>query len=223
MDSLPEYAATLDNSSLAVPLPRSRKIARWISAIFSPPLVSVFAVILMTEFATGRTSYARAAGYAVLAIGLPVLFTLWMMHTGRVSDFHITIRKERTRPMIFMILSGIVSWSYLWFTKEHIDILTVFAGIAVLHMLFLLLVTLRWKISGHASTISGLCVFLIAYLGARALPFLLLIPIVIWARVILRRHTLAQSMAGALTGAIFTLIALYLIFLECQRMGFRCV
>jgi membrane-associated phospholipid phosphatase len=223
IESSPDYTTTLETSPLSMPLRRSRKIARWISAIFSPPLISVFAVFLMTAFTSGKASYGRAAGYAFLAIGLPVLLTLWMMHKGNVSDFHISIHKERTRPMVFMILSAFISWLFLWFTRPGPDILTIFAGIAVLHIIFLFLVTLRWKISGHASAISGLCVFLVAYLGVRGLPFMLLIPLVVWARVMLRRHTLKQTMAGALAGAVFTFLALYIIFLECHRMGFRCV
>ena len=223
LQGMPDYSTTLDTSPISMPLPRSRKIARWISAIFSPPLISVFAVFLMTAFTSGKPSYGRAIGYTLLAIGLPVLLTLWMMHRGIISDFHITIHKERTKPMIFMILSALISWFYLWFTRTGPDLLTVFAGIAVLHIIFLFLVTLRWKISGHASAISGLCVFLVAYLGVRGLPFLLLIPLVVWARVTLRRHTLSQVMAGSLAGAIFTFLALYIIFLECHRMGFRCV
>ncbi len=223
MNGLPDYASTLDPTVLTMPLPRRRRFARWISAIFSPPLVSVYAVILMTEFTSVRSSYGRVAGYMLLAIALPVLYILWMMHQGRVSDFHITIRKERTRPMIVMILSSMTAWLYLWFTRKELDLLTVFAGVAIIHMIFLFIVTLHWKISGHASAISGLCIFVLAYLGVRGLPFMVLIPLVIWARVTLRRHTLGQALTGALAGALFTFIALTIIFLECHRMGFRCV
>ena len=69
-------------------------------------------------------------------------------------------------------------------------------------------ITRYWKISTHALGITAPLVALIAIFGSRPLPFLVLIPIVCWARVYLRAHTPAQVIAGAGLAAVSTYVML---------------
>jgi membrane-associated phospholipid phosphatase len=75
--------------------------------------------------------------------------------------------------------------------------------------LILLLVTLRWKISGHTTAMSSLAMLCWLLIGPAAAPMMLSVPLVAWARVRLRRHTLAQTLAGAALGTL-TSLAFYL-------------
>ena len=58
-------------------------------------------------------------------------------------------------------------------------------------------ITRYWKISTHALGITAPLVALTILYGPQPLPFLVLIPIVCWARVYLKAHTLLQVVAGA--------------------------
>jgi len=89
--------------------------------------------------------------------------------------------------------------------------LLVFGTMGVIQVGFLLLVTLRWKISGHGAAIGSLAVFLWSLYGAAAAPALLAIPLVAWARVRIQRHTIAQTVAGSLAGMCITLAFVLLI------------
>lgn len=76
-------------------------------------------------------------------------------------------------------------------------VLTVVGGIVVLAV-----VSLFWKMSGHASAIACSAVIGVQMLGPAGLLLLPLIPVVGWARVVLGAHTLGQVIAGSLFGGI---------------------
>jgi membrane-associated phospholipid phosphatase len=58
-------------------------------------------------------------------------------------------------------------------------------------------ITRYWKISTHALGITAALVTLTLIYGNQTLPFLVLIPMVCWARVYLKSHTLMQVIAGS--------------------------
>jgi len=71
-------------------------------------------------------------------------------------------------------------------------------------------ITRYWKISTHALGITAPLIALSAIFGSRPLPFLVLIPIVCWARVYLGAHTPAQVIAGVGLSAVSTYVMLRL-------------
>jgi hypothetical protein len=74
--------------------------------------------------------------------------------------------------------------------------------------LFLFFINLYWKISIHTMGIAGpttVLVFVFGYWGAL---LGLLLPPVIWSRVYLKKHTVAQAITGAILGFVLTAIAL---------------
>ena len=58
-------------------------------------------------------------------------------------------------------------------------------------------ITRYWKISTHALGITAPLVALTLLYGRQPLPFLVLIPMVCWARIYLKAHTVMQVVAGA--------------------------
>jgi membrane-associated phospholipid phosphatase len=80
----------------------------------------------------------------------------------------------------------------------------------VLQAALFLLITLRWKISLHSAAASNLAVIGWLTVGLNGLALALIIPVVAWARVHLRRHTLAQTVGGALLGVVVVMTAIWL-------------
>jgi membrane-associated phospholipid phosphatase len=72
-------------------------------------------------------------------------------------------------------------------------------------------ITRYWKISAHAMGITAPMVVLVAHYGAQPFPFLVLIPLVCWARVYLRAHTALQVIAGSALGfaSVYAFFALF--------------
>jgi membrane-associated phospholipid phosphatase len=139
-----------------------------------------------------------------LTVALPVGYIVWKVRRGEITDFHVRVREQRIRPLLLTVAGGLASLTGLWLGHAPTS-LTALAGMGVMQVAFLLLVTMKWKISGHGAAVSSLAVFLCGVYGAAAAPLLLTIPLVAWARLRLRRHTLWQMVCGSLAGAAFTL------------------
>ena len=77
---------------------------------------------------------------------------------------------------------------------------------AAILMGILSLVTLFWKISFHGAAISAAATTTMMMAGSYAWPVVLLVPLVGWARIRLKRHTLRQVIYGSLVGALIALI-----------------
>jgi membrane-associated phospholipid phosphatase len=132
---------------------------------------------------------------------VPLLLLLVLVRLGKVTDHHVSDRKQRA-PVLLMALGSIVAGLLVLEavgTPESVIamVLAVVGGVVVLAG-----VSPFWKISGHAAAISSSAVIAVLMLGPAWLPLLLLIPPVAWSRVVLRAHTMAQVVAGALFGGL---------------------
>jgi hypothetical protein len=145
--------------------------------------------------------------YASLNIAAPVIYLVLLMRAGEVSDFHMKNRRERIKPLRAFLLFSFLSW-LIFLASSAPTLFQVFALIGTLQSAALYLITLRWKISGHGAGVAGFSVLLWGLYGAAAAPAFLFIPIVIWARVSLSRHDLAQTLAGSLLGGAAMFAAL---------------
>jgi membrane-associated phospholipid phosphatase len=67
-------------------------------------------------------------------------------------------------------------------------------------------ITLWWKISVHSAAAAGVATLIWSLIGA-TLPLLAGVVIIAWSRVRLRRHTVAQTIAGAALGFAIFMVA----------------
>jgi hypothetical protein len=219
----------MENTSVlgsSLSLPTGSNSAKWylakgISIVFSPPLLGIVAMaILGLELGT-LSSWVWIIVYAALTMLAPVAFLLHLMRRGEISDFHIRKRSERIKPLTALLLLSFLSW-LIFLAGEAPYLFQVFALIGTLQAMVMLLITLRWKISGHGASAAGFSVLLWGLYGSAAALAFLFIPIVIWARVSLDRHDLSQSLAGAALGASFMLAVFVLMASHCSITGVIC-
>jgi membrane-associated phospholipid phosphatase len=126
-----------------------------------------------------------------------MLYILIGVKSGKFSDVDVSVRSQRTGPFLFSIVSSLAGFfvlSSLHGSKnlESVLLITVISGI------ILMVITFWWKISMHASSLSGAITVLSMLYGKVMLPAFFLIILVSWSRVVLRRHTIAQVTAGTL-------------------------
>ena len=67
-------------------------------------------------------------------------------------------------------------------------------------MVFILLITLQWKISIHLFTFASSIALLFMQFGVIALWLLLLVPVLMWSRIFLKAHNFMQTLVGGLVG-----------------------
>lgn len=201
--------------ALAVPLetikPRHIHFARHVSNILSPAAVSVPLILLVAFYRA--SSAASAFAYAAmtlffLSIG-PFAYILLGVRLGKLSDVDVSKRSERLGPFIFGLTSICLGWSVLTLAHGPNPLIAVLV-ITAISGLIMMLITLWWKISLHASSLAGAVTILTVFYGAIILPAFALLVLVSWSRVVLRRHTLAQVVAGSLAGILLTAIILKL-------------
>jgi len=187
-------------------------MARGVSDVLSPPLMTAVLVALATVLADRRGA-AGAWRWALVEIALGVLLPLahlaWMVHRGLVADIHLPHRAERIRPFLLTAAGTSAAVALAALLGAPAVMVRVFAAILAQTVL-LLLVTLRWQISVHSASAAALAT-LVARLTEAPLPTAIAIAAaaaVGWARVRLDRHTPAQVGAGLALGAVIMGIAL---------------
>jgi membrane-associated phospholipid phosphatase len=188
---------------------RSEKIARWVSDYFSPPVMAAATLLMVAIFAGTSVIWGSIGVFLLVGIGFPTLYVFWLVKKKKVSDFHIPIRSQRIRPMVFMLVTTVISLFLLigLHTPRFVMILSL-AAFGQLIIIFV--ITLKWKISGHAAAVSTFSALCWLFYGSLAGFVFILIPIVIWARLRLKRHTPMQTLAGTVLG-LLTLVAIIFI------------
>jgi membrane-associated phospholipid phosphatase len=178
------------------------RTARWLTEAFQPPVV--VSIQLLASPVT-QPGFPGTMGYGALAAlfvcVLPLFLLLVLVRRGKVTDHHVSDRRQRA-PVLLMALASILA-GLLVLTAAGaphsvvVMVLAVVAGVVVLAG-----ISPFWKISGHAAAVSSAAVIGVLMLGPAWLPLLLLIPAVGWSRVVLRAHTAAQVIAGSLFGGV---------------------
>ena len=114
-----------------------------------------------------------------------------------VSDLEITDMKERTLYFSLVVLYYVLV-SYLY--RGELFMFTCAVSI-VISMLCMTLINTKWKISGHL-TLDTLIFFSLASISKLFLLLMLLLPLVAYTRIKLKKHTLLQTVFGVILGCV---------------------
>ncbi len=130
--------------------------------------------------------------FAVCMVGIPLVLRLLY----RPSGWDISDRTHRPKAFMILLLLGLI---YIILARIFGN--TKLVSLLILYELWMagfLVISLFWKISGHAGGIALAVGLLIAWYGWAWWPILLFVPLVGWARVVSKNHTVTQVIAGAL-------------------------
>ena len=142
---------------------------------------------------------------------IPLVMMYQLTKRGLISDFNVSVRQERAGPFVGAAASYLAGGAVLLLFRAPtiiIALMLCYAG----NTAIMLFITLRWKISIHASGVAGPTTALIYSIGTWAVVFFILLIPVGWARVQLKAHTPWQIFAGALVAAIATWLQLKIYF-----------
>jgi len=185
-----------------------RKLAWAVSRVFDP-------VVEIPILLAGSVYYALSNGLRwrflvmllVVDALLPALYMVYGLMKGKIKDWDITKREERMGLYFFTIfahLFGVVA-AYAVGKTDLFEILLVFWTMAVVFAV----VTLFWKISVHAGTNAAVVAFFNHYYGWDRFWWLVLVLIVVlWSRVEIKKHTWAQVLVGATLALVWVSLGL---------------
>ena len=186
---------------------RPQQLARALTNALNPFVIftALFALVAFAEAGAYRgvlylavelTAAAAVAGYL-----------LFIRRRSRVGDFWISARAERLSPAVFLLAAfvALLAALVLLDAPQDLTLLTLSMGLASAVVAG---ITLLWKASAHCTVAGHAAAAGLLLLGPLGLVFLLVLPLVLWSRVILKAHTLSQTLAGAAVGAGFAVLFL---------------
>ncbi len=200
-------AATADHVSAVVPIKNRRvwrDLARILSTIFNPFLTALALFVILAHIGAKDTlDFWRLLFVSTffLSIG-PMLYVFWLYATDRISDLDMSVRAERELVFSAFVVLDVLGAIALWILHAPRLMIAAMLGYLV-STLIVQYITRYWKISTHAIGITAPLAALTLLYGRQPLPFMILIPMVCWARVYLKAHTIAGMQvvaAGAYAG-----------------------
>ena len=184
------------------------KVAKFLSVILGLQ-VWLPVLLLVLVFKTGLTKeqiIILLPTLSIFQVFIPFGCLYFAFRLGKISDLDLTKREERYVPLII----SFITWSV------SLALVSLFGNQLLLHLYLIILVliiiaaviTKFWKISLHMS-LNATGSILVNFLFDWQLPFLYLsIPLVFWARLKLKKHTVSQLLAAFVLNAAFVLVAL---------------
>lgn len=180
-------------------------LAQVISFLFNPVMLLVFVPLLLVYKTTEDVVLALAwTGYTMIFLLAMTFFIIYGVHKKIFTDMDVSKRTQR--PLLFLV-SGFMAIVYLYgllFLNGPKILTVVILGI-IASVVLISLINTRIKMSIHVATVSSLIFALAIIYQGYAYLTVLLIPLVAWARLKIKRHTLSETIVGAVVGILLSL------------------
>ena len=198
--------------------PRKFKIADNISTFTNPPIICIplFLIICFYLSSSFNPSFSFDWGKFIVLEGISLVFIsilpmaiilFWAKKLN--TDKDISNRSDRYVPLLVGVVSYFIG--FLVALALHLDwFLTILILCYAIDTFIVMLITTQWKVSIHTTGLSGPVAALIVLLGPIGALFGLIYPVLIWSRVLLKKHSLAQAIVGGAQGFFLTCFWLYL-------------
>lgn len=191
------------------------KIAKVLSTFTNPPLICIplFLIICLTlSFTDYGFDFQKFITLELISLlftsVLPMAIILfWAKKLGTDND--ISNRSDRYMPLIVGIVSYFIGFLICYIFNLN-NFLTCLLLCYSVNTGVVLIITAKWKISVHTTGLSGPNAALILLLGPIGGLIGILYPLIIWSRVLLEKHTLAQAISGGVQGYFLTVLEMYL-------------
>jgi membrane-associated phospholipid phosphatase len=180
----------------------ARRCSYWLE----PKNWLIVTVVLIGWHADGWAGIGWGLLAALFTAVVPTLFISYGIRHGRWSDRNVGARRPRLAVLAFSAAS-VAAGLILLATGGAPHLLTGYLAFMLASVALLAAVTTVWKISIHCAVASGSVVILALSFGPLVWPAYALVVLLGWSRVVLKDHTVAQVVAGAVLGAAAAAVA----------------
>jgi hypothetical protein len=171
------------------------------------PVFALFPIlyILIAKFSQDHSYILKWTIFSYAFVLIVALFVIFGVMLGVFSNFDVSKREQR--PLLFSF-SAIVMFCYLISIFIFNGPKTLFIALfAVILGLIAIVIANRWiKVSIHLATLTSAVLFIGIVYGGYFFLFLILIPLLAWARVKMKEHTPLETIIGSILGIVITLI-----------------
>ena len=198
-------------------------IAKILSFLMFPLFMPLYGVILLFNleiFSFYPAFYMKGTFLTVVLLGILVpifsLYILWRF--GVISDFRVYKREDRVIPYSFTAIAYFFVSYMLYRLAMPLYVVNIAIGVAFATLVDAI-VSLKWKISAHATGIGGLTSAVVSicyWTHANAIMLIVILflaaGLLCAARLWLNRHTPAQLLLGFFNGFFSVLLFSFLNF-----------
>ncbi|MCE5213779.1 MAG: PAP2 family protein [Methanobacterium sp.] len=183
-------------------------LANTISTVSNAPIIAIIVFALINYYFLKGNEYIMVTSISLIfATIIPsIIAFLWVKY--KKLEIDMPRKEDRFYPLLWILSSYLLGVIILLLISAP-PITTILMFCYFSNTLVVLIISLFWKISIHSVGVAGPVAALIYVFGYVGLIALILIPLVMWSRLYLRRHTLFQVIVGALLGFILTIVQIY--------------
>ncbi|MDZ4230687.1 MAG: hypothetical protein U1B77_02590 [Dehalococcoidales bacterium] len=187
-----------------------KRIADLVSNTLNPFFMSL-GIIGLVSFASAPGTVS-ALKWALLAVALSVLpvflAIIYLVRKGKIDTIYTDARRQRTGIYLLAGLiaaAGGINLIYLGAPLMlRAAFLAGFSGAVIFTG-----ITWWWKVSLHTAMVAAAVTILVILHGWLAVIAAVIVPLMAWARVASDHHSPAQTVTGAILGALVVILALY--------------
>lgn len=174
------------------------KFALIVSRLLDP----LWVIPAMTLLQTYKQGFVFTFVIMIFMLILPLILRLLYM---RGRNWDISTRADRPKAIVALLFLGLINClvAAIWGNPNLIKLFVFYE----VWMAGYLVISMFLKISGHAGAITLATGLIILWFGWNWWPILILVPLMGWARVVTKNHTVAQVATG--TAYSFILLIAY--------------
>lgn len=182
----------------------TNSLARFISYLFNPILLLLFVPFFLLLRQDSNITHALYwTGYTLIFLLGITAFLAYGVRKKIFTDMDVSKRTQR--PLLFLIamVLGMIYLLGLFLLHGPQVLIIITIGI-MLGIVVISIINLRIKASIHVASMSALIFALAVTYGKYYLLTLLMIPLIAWARVKIKRHTLPETIVGGILGILLS-------------------
>ncbi len=191
------------------------KIAKIISLVFIPHTFTLFIYIFYP-----LKYFPANSGIQLLYISLGFIFGFFLhilaylilYYKNSLRAFDLTTKEQRNTPYIIQVSIYMIGLLFIALFM-HLNVLSFYWIVSIINGIILFVVNKKIKISSHMLGASGALGFFLFIEDPVVYIFILLIPLIFWARKQLKSHTNIELLAGCLIGLISTYFQLKILII----------
>ncbi len=170
------------------------------------PFLTVTVALLFAALSWSKSQWLETFVVSESTIvTLPALFVYKGIVAGKYDSIDISDRSKRGAPIIFSLMTASLNLIYLLITNSSVKFILFYLEGVVL-VITVALLTAITKVSVHLALFSGIITSFSMLLDWRYSALYLLLPLIAWARIQVKAHTLLQVVLGSFTGIVACLV-----------------
>lgn len=174
-------------------------LADFISKFGSPPIMAIVATVAFSLWSPIGLGLLCSPLSILLCFLLFAFFPfLPVIYFYRKNVVDLYVSKKETRTPFFLIAIALYSFAAIIFFATNTKIMFLLALGYTFVTITLLFVNKFWKVSVHSAGVTGPIFALIFVFGIIVIPLSLIILLVSWSRIKLKKHTFTQTLVGTL-------------------------